>query len=231
MEFGRQFGLLRPKTVPSGDPKSEVTEHEAKRWEEAFLGRSLFQQDVYAVLLALRNDPSKKIYASLVVDPYRVSIDIPLVDHTPQETLIQQAYKTTFFGEVVPEKYHAFATDEFTRDHLLALLNRKIAGVSSDETPDWFYTTFNVKHLKPYGSLYIGSHGGQGTYGYDYNATIEENRPRTSEITGKSAISATEFAQATHRSLPHISVNPLHVDAYLQEVQSTLKFLPRDWEV
>lgn len=229
MEFGRRIGLLRPKMASSGDPKSEMAEYEVKRWEEAFLAKSLLQEDVYAALLALRCDPSKKVYASLAVGPRRVSIDIPLKDQTPQKTLVQSAYETTFFGEVNPEKYRAFATGEFTRDHLLAMLNRDTAGVSVDEAPGWFYTTFGVEHLKSYGSLYIGSYGGQSAYGYDYNATIE-NRTRTSEVTGRSAISAIDFAQATQRSLPHISVSPLPIDAYLQQVQSALKFIPRDWE-
>lgn len=230
MEFGRRIGLPQPKNAPSGDPKSEVAEHEIRKWEEAFLGKSLFQQDEYAVLLVLRSDPSKRLYGSLVVDPRRVLIDIPLVDHTPEEALARQVYETTFFGEVDPEKYRATATKEFTREHLLAFLNRKAAGVFPGETPDWFYTTFGVKHLEPYGSLYIGSHGGQGTYGYDYNATIESRR-RAGEVAGKSVISAIDFAQTTQRSLPHIRVTPFPVDGYLQEVRSTLKFLPRDWDL
>ncbi len=63
MEFGRQIGLLgllRPKTAPNRDTESGVTEHEIKSWEEAFLGKSLFRQDAYAVLVVLRSDPSKK---------------------------------------------------------------------------------------------------------------------------------------------------------------------------
>lgn len=230
MEFGRRFGLLRPKTVPSGDPKSEVTEYEAKRWEEAFLGKSLFQQDVYALLLALCNDPSKKIYASLVVDPLKPYIDIPLIDHTPQDVLARRAYMTTFFGEVVPEKYHAFATDEFIRDHLLALLNRKTAGVSPDEVSKWFYTTFRLEHLKRYGPIYIGSHGGANTYGYDHHATIESSS-QADGVKGMTTRAAVDFAKVVQRSLPHLIVEPLPIDTYLQDVQSTLKFLPRDWEV
>ena len=44
-------------------------------------------------------------------------------------------------------------------------------------------------------------------------------------------LSAIDFAQATQRSLPHIIVDPLPVEAYLQDVQSTLRFLPRDWKL
>ena len=229
MELGRLIDILKPKAVLSGDFRSEVAEQEVKRWEEAYLGRSLFQ-DVYVALLALRNDPSKKVYATLVVDPWSVRIDIPLADHTPEETLIQQAYETTIFGEIDPEKYRPFATGEFTRGYLLALLNRKTAGVSPDDTPEWFYTTFGVKHLEPYGDLYIGSHGGQGTYGYTHNATIEWRKSRTQVIIGMSTLAALDFAKVTQRSLPHMSVTPLPVDVYLEDVQSTLKFLPRDWE-
>lgn len=219
MEFGRRIGLL---------PKPEGSEYEVKRWEKAFLGKSLFQQDVYVALLALRDDISKEVHVLVNTDHNRVFIDIPLIDHTPDNKLAQQAIGTTFFGEVVPEKYRAFATNEFNSEHLLAFLNRTAADVLPDEVTGWFYTTFGVEHLKRYGSVYIGSHGGMGTYGHDYNATIE-SISATDSVKGTTPGAVVDFARVVQRSLPHLRVEPLPVDTYLQSVQSTLKFLPKDW--
>lgn len=229
MELLRRFRALRPEALPNPEPPVAPTDVDTEAWEHAFLGRYWFQGNVCCATLALRSDDSKKAYAYMSVSPRRVSLDIPLLDHTPQETLLQKAYETTFFGEVVPERYRAFAKDEFNRDHLLAFLNRKKAGVSPDEVLEWFYATFGVKHLKKYGSIYLSSHGGVNRYGYDYFATIERSSTADSvdDITTRAAI---DFANDVQKSLPHLSVEPLPVDAYLQDLQSTLKFLPRDWD-
>ncbi|MCL4365746.1 hypothetical protein M1437_00785 [Patescibacteria group bacterium] len=230
MKLERLRELLGLKTVPSSDSRAEVAKLEIRRWEEAFLGKSLLEQDRYAVLLALRSNPSQRVYASLAIDSSRVLIDVPLEDHTPQEILAQRAYETTFFGQEDPEKYRAFATEEFTHRRLLALLNRTTAGVSPDETFDWFCGTFGVRNLNSYGSVNIISHGGKGNYGYSFGVWIE-NAAQIDAIAGRGIASAIDFAEATQKSLPHIRVNPLPIDAYLQDVQSTLKFLPRDWEL
>jgi hypothetical protein len=108
---------------------------------------------------------------------------------------------------------------------MFAFLNRTSAATSSHhETPNWFYRTFGVEHLEPYRTVFIGSHGGHDTF----NATIENRRLQgvTPEITAQSV---SHFTQEIQRSIGHITINPLPVDTYLNELQSKLKFLPRDW--
>lgn len=229
MELARRFGLLKPQTLPRTESKAECTEIEISRWEQAYLGKSLFRQDVYTTSLALHGENTRKVYALMIADLFHVHIDIPLVDHTPPGRLSQQAYETTFFGEVIPEKYRAFAIDGLSRNGLVAFLNRKTADVSLDEISGWFYTTFGVEHLKNYGSIYIGSHDGRNTDGYDYSATIESSS-RQGSVGGVTIESVVNFSRIVRRSLPHLNVEPLPVDAYLQDLQSTLKFLPKDWE-
>lgn len=224
MERLRRLGIPRSETSP--EVKSTVAHSDVgtEAWERAYLGKSL-SRDVYCATLALSADNSKEVYAFMIADPLRVSLDIPLVDHTPQDTLLQEASETTFFGKVVPKRYRAFATNEFTRHHLLAFLNRKKAGVLPDEVPEWFYTTFGVKHLEEYGSVYLHSHGGAGKYGQNHCATIERSSPadHVDDMTTRMAI---DFAKVIQESLPHLSVEPLPVKAYLQDLQSTLQFLP-----
>ncbi|MEK7605428.1 MAG: hypothetical protein AAB478_02770 [Patescibacteria group bacterium] len=214
---------------------SEVLDQERKQWEAAYIGRDFLGKREYLLSLALRDDPLKRIYAALGINDLGAEIDIPLTDLTPQEELARDAYlKATFFGEVDPDKYHEFATDSFTKDHLLALLNRNAAGVQPGDVTDWFHTTFGVTHLERYGSVYIGSHGGLGEYGYDHNATISplkrdhdsRQRDETEEMSMGKAI---DFAHVVRKSLPHIDMVPLAIPTYLQDAQDALQFLPRDW--
>lgn len=215
--------------------RSEALDQERKQWEAAYIGRDFLGKREYLLSLTLRDDPSKKIYAALGTNDLGAEIDIPLTDPTPQEELSRDAYlKATFFGEVDPEKYHEFATDSFRKDHLLVLLNRNAAGVDPDGVTDWFHTTFGVTHLDRYGSVYIGSHGGAGKYGYNHTATISplkrdhdsRQREETDEMSEQKAI---EFAHEVSKSLPHIDVVPLAIPTYLQDAQNALQFLPRDW--
>ena len=209
---------------------SEILEEELKNWESAFLGKEEFwTEQAYLASLALRREPSIKIYALLRSNPLRTIIDIPLNDPTPQEILAREAYLgTTVFGEIDPEKYRAFATNVYTRDHLLALANRQTAGVKSEKVDEWFYTAFGVEHLKQYGGIYIGSTGGLGEYGHHFNVTIE-NKNRERGVKDTSITTAVDFAKVAQQSLPHITINPLPVDTYLQDMRSQLKFLPQDW--
>lgn len=215
--------------------RSEVLDQERKQWEAAFIGRDIFGKREYLLSLSLRDDPSKRIYAALGTNDLGAEIDIPLTDPTPKEELAREAYlNATFFGEVDPEKYQEFATDSFRKDHLLALLNRNAAGVDSDGVTDWFHTTFGVTHLERNGSVYIGSHGSAGKYGYTHTATIRPLKRDSSsrlrdEIDEMSMQKATDFAHEVRKSLPHIDVVPLAIFTYLQEVQDALQFLPRDW--
>ena len=223
MGIERIFKSTRPEAAPSAELKSEI-----KKWKEASFDGPICLRGEYAILLSLRSDSSKKVYASLVVYPSRVNIDIPVMDNTPQEELIKSAYDTTFFGEVDPEKYREFATGP-NRRSLLAFLNRTKAGVTSNETPQWFYATFGLKSQGPYDSVYIGSSGGIGNYGYESSITIGGSS-ETDDIAGNEEISAIAFAQMTQKSLLNIIVTPLSIDRYLEDIQSTLKFLPKDWE-
>lgn len=220
IELARELGLLSPKTLPS------AYHTEGIKWEPAFLGTNMFQREVYLASLALQGATPKRAYAFMITNGYSTSIDVPLIDPTPDDRLAQQAYETTFFGEVDPERYRTFATNEFTREHLLASLNRTQAGVSPDEVHTWFYTTFGVEHLGRYGSVYIGSHGGRDSF----NATIE-SIPHANTSEGNATRAAAQFADFVERSIPQLSVEPLPVETYLQDIQNTLKFLPRDWRV
>lgn len=207
------------------------TEEKIKEWEQAYLGRHSYRGDVFVASLALHRDPASRIYAylrnSFLGD--RVSADIPLIDHSPISRLVENAYLgLTLFGEIDPEQYRAFATNEFNCDPLLVFLNREKAGVAPDDTTKWFYKTFGLEHQRRYGSVYVGSHGGMLMDGLRFNVTIM--RRSTIEAKEEDATrSVAAFAQVVEGSLPHISVNPMPVETYLQELQSALKFLPRDW--
>ena len=223
--------------VQSETRTSEVLDQERKQWEAAYIGRDFLGKREYLLSLSLRDDPSKRIYATLGITDLGAEIDIPLTDLTPQEELARDAYlKSTFFGEVDPDKYHEFATDSFTKDHLLALLNKNAAGVQPGNVTDWFHTTFGVTHLERYRSVYISSQGGLGEHGYYYNATISplkrdydsRLRDETDEMSMQKAI---DFAHEVRKSLPHIDVVPLAIPSYLQDAQDALQFLPRDWAV
>lgn len=204
----------------------ERVEEEAKKWEQAHLGRNIYWGEMHLAFLVLRSDPTKRVYTSLLSGLQNDSFftAIPLIDHTPQDRLAEEAYlRSTFMGEVDPEKYRAFATGEFNSDKLLAFLNRENAGVSPDDITKWFYKTFGLGHQKQYGPVSIGSQGGMYPDGLHYNVTIEGRR--------KMVATAAGFAQVVEKSLPQISLSPLPVETYMQDLQSALKFLPRDWGV
>ncbi|MBI2034669.1 MAG: hypothetical protein HYT11_02955 [Candidatus Levybacteria bacterium] len=210
--------------------RTENSDEEAKKWEPAFLGKDLYGRSRYVASLALRDDQSKKVYALVNTDFGEVMMDIPLNDPIPKEVLVQQAYlSSTVFGEIDQEKYRDFATNSY-RDHLLALLNREMAGVSSEDVAKWFYTTFGIERSKKYGKICICSHGGLGKYGYDFNVMMVESNDRTNDVNGMTTRAVADFTHVVLRSLPYVSLKPLPVDVYLQDVESTLKFLPKDWE-
>jgi hypothetical protein len=111
MELERKFAVIRSGDVPVSIMAVTTPESEPKKWEAAYLGRSFIQQHMYAAILARRDEPSLRAYGMVIADPFRIAVDIPLVEPTPNETLLQKAYQTTFFGDIDQEKYHAFATD------------------------------------------------------------------------------------------------------------------------
>lgn len=202
------------------------TNADTAKWKEAYLTRSSIPEGyTYAALLALQADPSKRLYTQLQVQDTRVFLDIPLIDRSPNRTLAERAYaEATFFGEVDQERYRRFATDTFRSEQLFALLNRESAGVGNAEIATWFYTTFRVEHLKPYGDLFVGSHGGSTTF----FATLE-NRNRMPTPLEDPTVLAAAFGRKVLESLPHVSLNPLPVNSYLQDLQPALRFLPKDW--
>jgi hypothetical protein len=212
----------------------EITAEVREQWEAAYLGKNFLGKREFIISLTPHDDPSKRVYGAVGVD-WDVDIDIPVTDPTPQEELLTEAYlNATLFGEIDLDKYRGFATDEFKKDELLAFLNRSRAGVASDDVPTWFYNTFHVDHLEKYGSVYIGSHGGAGEYGYDYTVTISPlqrslDSDRRDETAETSIQRANNYVQVVRESLPGIDITPLPVDEYLQDVQNTLRFLPRDW--
>jgi hypothetical protein len=222
-------------TVILENREGEISEEERKQWETAYLGKDFLGKREYGVSLTLHDNPSIRVFAAISTDSLGVEIDIPLIDRTPEQELLNEAYlNTTLFGEIDPEKYRSFATEEYKKEQLFAFLNRKMAGVEIDDVPDWFYSTFNMDHFERYGAVHISSHGGGGEYGHDFNATINPiNRSsdynRRDETQEASIQRANDYVQTVRQSLPHIDVKPLPVKSYLQDVQDTLRFLPRDW--
>ncbi len=241
-------GVLLERGVPSmvaATEKSsergrkEMTDEVYAQWESAYLGRHWYTRE-FLVSLSRKNDSSIRAYATLELNSHgHDKIEIPLSDPTPERVLVENAYKNaTFFGEVDPEKYQSFATDEFNKKELLAFLNRSIAGVSPAEYPDWFGETLDVAVLQKYGPFYISTHGGVCEYGYDHNATILlrelGNRRGISiepETKVESITRAHDFTNMIENVIPHIDVAPLSTTMYLDELQSHLRFLPQDWDV
>lgn len=223
-----EFLRRRPEVVKELDQKAEI---DSSRWESAFLTSDrMFNEDLYITSLSLRDQPSSKIYAHIIASERRTEIDIPIMDSLPETKLVQEAYnEATFFGEVDQEAFREFACDRFTSKNLLAMLNRKTTGLPYDEMPDWFYSTFKVDHLKQYGQILIGSHGGSTEYGYDFNITFENrNRDKTYD---KSASGVAQYVLEASNSLPQVDIVPVDINTYLNKVSSNLMFLPKDWEI
>lgn len=224
-------------TTPSDSQTPEVLEQwespevntgERERWDAALLGPTFFKDGYeYVTTLALRSDPTKKVYALLKTNSLGAGIDIPLIDDTPDEKLVEDAYlRSTFFGDIDPGKYYGFATEPHSRNIFLAFLNRKIAGVPPKGVEQWFYDTYDMKHGEEFRSVYISSHGGSGTHNADIRA-----RRREDEIRGVTTEDAIAYAQVVRKSLPHIDLNPIPIVSYLDDLQSALKFLPKDWDL
>jgi hypothetical protein len=201
----------------------EDCESESAKWERAYIGKDIYRGHRYLTLLTLSTDPSKAVRASLNLKEDRVFIDIPTRDSFPDTVLFDQAYNTTLFGEIDREQFRNYGLDPYRVDHLLSYLNRKAAGVENEDSPNWFYSTFALEHAQSYGNICISSHGGQS----NFNITIE--RKLNSVERALNVAIETSFWDRARTSLPHINFTPWSVDAYLEEVVSTLKFLPKDW--
>ncbi|SRR5260221_3074391 len=222
----------------SGIDPREASQDQRQLWQSAYAGTNFLDTKSYLVLLALRDDPTKKIYATLEIGRLGVKIDIPLEEHTPQVELLNEAYlHSTFFGEIDPERYREHATETFTAEKLLAFLNKTSTGADTpNDAPSRFYDMLNLSHGRDYGLIHISSHGGSTRRGYDFNATIEPmlrefHADLTDASEEKQINNAQGFTHLVQVSLPHMTITPLPVETYLQDVQNALRFLPRDWTV
>lgn len=216
--------------LQGASPESALQE-QRRLWQSAYAGTDFLGTNAYLVLLVLRYDPTKKIYATLEMGGSGVKIDIPLEEHTPEEELRQGVnLHPTLWGDIDPEGYRE-ATETFTREKLLASLNRTTTG---SDTPSHvsakFYDILHISHGEVYGAVHVGSHGGSTRRGYDFNATLEP-MPREFHNDLKHASEdvqideAMDFTQLVQASLPHISVVPLPIEAYLHDVRTSLQFL------
>jgi len=206
----------------------EVLSDDMWEWEQSRLGEELFSgRECFLASLSLSGDPSKKLYTYVKTDELMIELDIPLTDTTPIDVLLQRTYRqTTQLNDIDPDRYRTFATAYGNRDQLLAYLNRATAGVSPDDVPSWFYDTFSVDHREQYGDVYISSHGGQRTYGYDFHATIRSMK-RFTEIDDDRVEAAREYAQVIRKSLPTLNLTPVQISHYLHELQSALPIFPQ----
>src|SRR5258708_5418410 len=92
----------------------ESSQDQRKLWQSAYAGMDFLGTKAFLVLLALRNDPTNRIYATLEVGGLGVKIDIPLRDPTPKEELRQRvSLQPTLWGGVDPGGYRE-ATDTST---------------------------------------------------------------------------------------------------------------------
>lgn len=225
---------MRRKNQLSGTSPEVALQDPRQLWESANAGKDFLGRNSFLVLLGRRDDPTKMIYATLEVGRLGVRIDIPLVEHTSEEELRQSVnLHPTLWGDIDPEGYRK-ATETFTREAVLAALNRRVTDADTPgDVPARFYDMLGISHGEAYGSVLIGSHGGLATHGYDFNATIEPlPRELLNDLKGlpeaAQVDAALGYAQFVEASLPHLTVSPLPVDSYIQDVQATLQFLPRD---
>lgn len=226
--IGKRLGLLPSPAVVTGEVLT-APEIEALKWEEASLGPGFMRRERYAALLTRRDNPASKVYASLEVHPSRLTLDIPLSEDTPEEILRHQAYLTTFFGDIDPVMFRSFATADFTAGKLMAFLNKKTAGTYPKTSTDWFHKSFGVNLHDRSGDYFIGSHGVRTEHGFNHNETIERSSSfRSNEEPDIQSVIA--FARGAENAFRHLSITPLPVETYLQDIQSTLKFLPKDWK-
>lgn len=210
-------------------------EEERLDWESALLVdgsryRHLWEgehsSNVYATKLSVRDNPAASFYTYLRFSGDRPSVDIPLYDSRgTKEQLVEEFYTSaTFFGEIDREKFEELATYEYALDKIMAYMNQQLVGASHDQTPEWFYDTFGVDHLLGSKDAYIGSHGGRDSF----SATIElDFRNRSKDA----LIDPDTFVQKTNAAFPHLMLSPLPKAEYLQAIESTLPFLPKDWDV
>ncbi len=217
-----------------GVSSEEASQEPRELWQSAFAGTDFLGTKAFLVLLALRDDPTKIIYATLEIGGLGARIDIPLEEHTSEEELRRSInLHPTLWGGTDPDGYRE-ATETFSRGRLLASLNRTTTGADTpNHVPARFYGMLHISHGEVYGAVHVGSHGGSTQRGYDFNATLEpmlgefrNDSIRASE--GVQIDQAMAFGQLVQASLPHLTVTPLPVDTYLQDVQATLQFLPRD---
>lgn len=225
MEIFRSYRALKPLATGGG----VLTAEEAMKWQGASLGPGFLRSERYAAMLTRQSDPSVKVYGTVINNKDRITLDIPLMEHTPVEVLRQQAAEATFFGEIDPDKFRTFVTGDFITDKLLAYLNRTQAGVLPEAVPAWFHKAFGLEHLEHFSNFYIGSHGGSSTYGYTHHATIEPKLPRRLRG-GRDYAGPHDFTEAAQQSIPHLRISPLPVETLMQGVQATLQFQPQYWK-
>ncbi len=210
----------------------ELSEEERRQWEESYLGRSFIGDYEYSMMITLKDNNDLVSFGFLRTNPSRVAIDIPLAGDIAYEELINKAYaEGTFFGEVDPEKFKEFATESFTKNELLVLLNRNYSGVESDEDSDWFFEKFQLDHNKSYKDVAVSSHGGGRSFYAEIipNIAFKFASRHFHETYEESKFRASNYRNVTQKSLPHLTITPLPVDSYLQLVEDNLPFLPRNW--
>jgi hypothetical protein len=192
----------------------EQLESEHRLWGESLLTTEYDGSPLMAATLSVCGAPEDTLYTYVRYHsdiPFAV---IPLHNSMSDQELINRLYVgTTFFGKVDDKPFKDLTTTPLMIDPLMAFLNKKALGERE------FYTAFDVRHLEPYGDVYIGSQGGAHTF----RATIDLRKRM-------GVIAPAELASKVSLSLPHLTLEPLSKDKYLEAIR-TIPFLPEDWNI
>lgn len=211
--------------------ESEYSREEEKLdWKSARLATDEYMREsghgIYATTLGLRDNPDMTFFSFVRFHndgmPY---VEIPLSSPKGiKKDLVEEFYTSaTFMGEVDDEKFEDVATSQNKLDGIMTYLNQTVAGVSSDQTFRWFYDVFRVDHLDRRGEVYFSCHSAADSF----NATIELDNHRWSD----DLEDLDAFVRKISVTYPHLKFEPLSKDDYLKAIETTLPFLPKDWDV
>lgn len=225
----------RGRNQLGGMSSGESLQELRQMWQSADVGTDFLGTRSFLVSLALRDEPTKMIYATLELGSFGPQVDIPLAEHTSEEELRHSVnLHPTLWGDIDPAGY-SNAIGISSREKLLAFLNRTATAASTpSDVPAGFYDMLGISHGEAYGAIHVGSHGGRTASGYNFNATLESLYQREFDPGARhtpedvQVDQAMNFAALVEASLPHLTITPLSIDRYIEDARVALEYIPRE---